>query len=839
MVTGMPPEGIQSIHKYPVNPIQLKPSQIAKYHFFAKLMAGVTGAVAFVVLLGWLLGLPSLTHIFPIWPPLKVGTALCFLVLAVSLFIQTNVSSRKNIWLIRQCLGFVVLLSGITLLYYFLKAFSWGNFELQLEIFLDEMETLTSPLAAFGFLLSGGSLLCSIEGSSSKSIAFSQSLASSVILLGLLMFNGYIFVFDGHHFDFQQLREIILISTASFQAAVLFILLGLGILAMQAEQGFMHLFSSDTPAGLLLRRLLPGIVVTVLGIEWLAFIGHNIGWYSDLLGDVVATCLIIAIVGIVLVRAAKQLSEQAKIRKESEKALFESEKRFSATFYQAAVGIAHVALDGSFLKINQKFCDIVGYPQDELLGLTFQDITFSDDLDPNVGHLQKFLDGKITNYSTEKRYIRKDGSLVWANLTVSLVHDMQEQPDYFISLIKNISIQKQAEEQVLQLNKELEDRVAQRTEELIRINANLEDTVKRFEQVTLELQQKNTIMENALEGIAKLSSQGFFISINGAYSKITGYEQDELIGRHWECIVVPDEIPNIKQAYQKTSLTGKMEIQTRGIRKDGSIFYKEIVLTTCYDKQGKIEGYYYFLKDITERVLLEEEKEKERKIFVSTLTHDLRTPLIAQRRVLDLLKEEFGTLDEEPTRLTDALIRNNENLLVMVNHLLESYQYQDGKIKLNYNPANLRELANECIAEMAIISLSHSIQLINNIPESLPLVHVDPQQIKRVFQNLLGNALANMPPGDRIELYAYEHENFLQVQVSDNGPGIDPDIRPFLFERYFMGSKKQKIGSGLGLFICRLILQQHGGSIDVQSNPTTGTMFIFTLPTSPKVLSNV
>jgi PAS domain S-box-containing protein len=124
----------------------------------------------------------------------------------------------------------------------------------------------------------------------------------------------------------------------------------------------------------------------------------------------------------------------------------EREERFRATFEQAAVGIAHVSPEGRFLRTNQKFCDIVGYSEEKVLDLTFQDITHPDDLDADLEYVRQVLAREIENYSMDKRYYRKDGSIVWVNLTVSLLFDDGEYPKYFVAVIKDISDTKQAEE---------------------------------------------------------------------------------------------------------------------------------------------------------------------------------------------------------------------------------------------------------------------------------------------------------------------------------------------------------------------------------------------------------
>src|SRR5262249_478624 len=116
----------------------------------------------------------------------------------------------------------------------------------------------------------------------------------------------------------------------------------------------------------------------------------------------------------------------------------ESEERFRATFEQAAVGIAHVSPDdGHWLRVNRKFCDIVGYTREELLERSFKDITHSDDFTADYPQLLQMLAGELSTYAMEKRYRHKEGFLVWIHLTVSLVRDADGQPEYFIAVIED------------------------------------------------------------------------------------------------------------------------------------------------------------------------------------------------------------------------------------------------------------------------------------------------------------------------------------------------------------------------------------------------------------------
>ena len=174
-----------------------------------------------------------------------------------------------------------------------------------------------------------------------------------------------------------------------------------------------------------------------------------------------------------------------------------SEAQFRSTFEQAAVGIAHVDLDGQWLQVNEKLCAIVGYDRQALLALSFQDITYPPDLEADLDFFGRVLAGEIANYSMEKRYVRKDGSLVWINLTVSLVHAPSGNPAYFVSVIEDIQRRKDAEAALRDSEeahrRELEEEVSNRTAELIVANEKLERTVR--EDRLTGLQNRASAME--------------------------------------------------------------------------------------------------------------------------------------------------------------------------------------------------------------------------------------------------------------------------------------------------------------------------------------------------------
>jgi two-component system sensor histidine kinase UhpB len=179
-----------------------------------------------------------------------------------------------------------------------------------------------------------------------------------------------------------------------------------------------------------------------------------------------------------------------------EKALVESEEQFRSTFELAPVGIAHIAPDGHWLRLNRKACEILGYPQEELLKLTFRDVTHPADLATDLAFREKLVAGVLPQYSMEKRYVRKNGSIVWVNLTVSSVRDAENKVKYLIAVAEDIGKRREwqdalerSEAKLQLLAGSLERRVAERTRELATKNAEMETQTEIVQQLSVRLLQ--------------------------------------------------------------------------------------------------------------------------------------------------------------------------------------------------------------------------------------------------------------------------------------------------------------------------------------------------------------
>ena len=295
----------------------------------------------------------------------------------------------------------------------------------------------------------------------------------------------------------------------------------------------------------------------------------------------------------------------------SDMALAETEARFRATFEQAAVGIAHIAPDGRWLRVNQKLSDIVGYTREELLGYSFRDITHPDDLDGDLQHVHQLLAAEVATYAIDKRYLHKNGEIVWVHLTVTLIRQDSGEPDYIISVIEDITARKRDEKKLL-------------------------DSEERF----------RSLVEQSLIGIY-LSDGARVHYINPRAEEILGYETGGLTGTSLTPLIMDEDRPTVVSEIRRL-VKGEISVlrmDFRMRRKDDSeVTIGAQMMRTYVDARAAVIG---MMQDISEKKRAEAEIKRYvaeleaafmSTVEVATYLSELRDPYTVghERRVADI-----------------------------------------------------------------------------------------------------------------------------------------------------------------------------------------------------------
>ena len=231
---------------------------------------------------------------------------------------------------------------------------------------------------------------------------------------------------------------------------------------------------------------------------------------------------------------------------------------------------------------------------------------------------------------------------------------------------------------------------------------------------------------------------------------------------------------------------------------------------------------------------------RQREDFVSRMTHDLRTPLVAADRMLNLFEQElFCKISPEMKQAIAAMIRSNQNLLVMVNNLLEVYRFEAGKKTLQFESCNLREIVEEVVQELSPLASEKGLSVnidttdLDKTAATAGVIMGDRLELRRVVSNLIGNAIKFTDAGSvkiRIsEMSTTKDKKSVTIAVQDTGYGINPEDQAILFERFRQGKNKRS-GSGLGLHLSSRIVESHGGRIEVSSELGKGSVFTVLLP---------
>lgn len=335
------------------------------------------------------------------------------------------------------------------------------------------------------------------------------------------------------------------------------------------------------------------------------------------------------------------------------------------------------------------------------------------------------------------------------------------------------------------------------------------------------------IIESSDDAIISKSAEGFITSWNKGAERLYGYKADEVIGKPVSVLMPPGKKSDFSLIMKQLHQGKRVEhYETQRMRKNGKIMDVSLTVSPIRDSSGKIIGASKIARDITDRV----ENEKRRDEFVSTTSHELKTPLTTQRafgELLEQLIDKNGHTEYKP--YIQKINSQTLKLTKLIEELLELSRMQTGRLKMEETQFLIDDLIKE-VMDNTQPTTKHKIIKSGQAPKK---IMADRERVGQVLSNLLSNAIKYSPKASKVLVSSSVEGNFVVVSVQDFGIGIDNDYHQKIFERFFRVTgpeEKTYPGMGIGLHVSQEIINRHKGKMWVESKPGKGSTFFFSLP---------
>ena len=479
---------------------------------------------------------------------------------------------------------------------------------------------------------------------------------------------------------------------------------------------------------------------------------------------------------VVQLELRRQIAERATAQRELDR------------FFSVSLDLLCIAgVDGYFKRLNPAFEEVLGYTREELMAAPLLAFVHPDDREQTAAELTSLCHGETTHYF-ENRYLRKDGSTCWIAWTARPA-----------------------------------------LEEGLLYAAGRDITPAKIAERELRSSEARTrsIIDNALGGLITTNGEGIIDTANPAAERMFGYSSGELAGRSVATLVAREyESPGHCIAHLRDAALGRItEWDAR--RRSGEVFPCELSLFE-FSTAGDERHFAAHILDLSER----NEVERMKKDFLSTVSHELRTPLTSIRGSLGLLASGvMGELTPDAQSMAQVAERNSVRLIALINDILDYDKLESGKMEMDLRPTPLAPILERSIESIGAFAVQEDVRI--DLQCESGWVCGDETRLGQVTVNLLSNAVKYSPRGGTVRVAAARRGGMFEVRVEDRGRGIAPELQKRLFRRFQRADSsdaRTTPGTGLGLAICKAIVEQHGGTIGVESVEGEGSTFWFRLP---------
>jgi PAS domain S-box-containing protein len=498
-------------------------------------------------------------------------------------------------------------------------------------------------------------------------------------------------------------------------------------------------------------------------------------------------------------------------RQQMEDALRESEDKFKYVFDNSIIGKSITRPSGE-ISVNKAFCEMLGYSPEELKDRKWQDLTHPDDIEPTQKAVDRILAGEAQVMRLVKRYIRQDGSVMWADVGSSLRRDEAGKPLYFMTFVADITGRKR-----------------------------MEDALRESEEA------HRLLVQHLHAGVVVHAPDTRILLANEQAAALLGLTRDQMLGKDaldpaWrfrredETALPLEEYP----VNRVIAARAPMRDQVLGISRPaaGDVAWVLVNAFPEIDANGKLRQIVVTFVDITQRRRAERQLQasaaelarsnKELEQFAYIASHDLQEPLRMVASYTQLLARRYrGRLDADADEFIRYAVDGANRMQTLISDLLAYSRV--GTRSSPFQPADCNRVLGQALANLSV-AIQESRAVVMNA--ELPTVMADESQLVQLFQNLIGNAIkfrSAEPP--RVSISATLKDRAWEFAVCDNGIGFDPQYAERIFVIFQRLHNRQDYpGTGIGLAICKRIVERHGGCIWVVSEVGKGTTFYFTVP---------
>ena len=495
--------------------------------------------------------------------------------------------------------------------------------------------------------------------------------------------------------------------------------------------------------------------------------------------------------------------------KQTEQALRLSEERYRLLFESNPHSVWVYDLESlAIIDVNDAAILTYGYSREEFLTLNIKDLRPIEDVPAFLEKVARVRD--VLEDQGISTHCRKDGTKVEVEITSNPIIYGRRKARLVVST--DITERKHAEEALRQ------------SEERFRLTV---DNVVDY-------------------AILMLDTAGCVTSWNPGAQRIKGYRADEIIGKNFSQFYPRADVEAGKPQHELAAAAKEGRCLDEGwrVRKDGSTFWANVVITALRDEQGTLRGYSKLTRDMTQSKLAQEamsqakdaaeQSNKFKDQFLSTMSHELRTPLNAVLGFSDLLNDEcYGALNDRQHRYVNHIQTGGKHLLRLINDILDLSRIEAGRLQLAIENVAVNTCMSEAVDCLRPLSDKKS-QTVLVKPSANLSVRADATRLKQILMNLLGNAVKFTPDSGKIEVAAHQIGDVVRMEVRDTGPGIPLEEQQRIFNAFQrLQQSKTTEGTGLGLAITKRLVELQGGNLGIDSQPGNGSCFYFTLPLVP------